>query len=281
MHDDCDTADRHGDRSMDHEPPRPDLRRLPSPGHPTNLDGAARSPSRGTCGSTDRWMELLRTARRPTDMTRPVSIRVLLADNHPVYCEGLAEALKSTSDLQLVAVCAGGEEAYDAILELHPHVAVLDQRMPDLEAWEVVARLRENGSATRVLVLSAFAELDLVRKTLEAGAAGYLTKDADREAICAAVRRVADGEIVLGPELQGVVVEHLRGVAARERSTLSNRELEILEMAAEGLTVAAMAKRLYLSPATVKTHLNHVYEKLDVRERAGAVAEGMRRGLLR
>lgn len=211
-----------------------------------------------------------------------MALRVLLAENHPIFREGLVDAFERAEDIEVVAVCEAGEDAYAKIIELRPDVAVLDQRMPDLEAWQILERLdAQEGVMTKILVLSAFAETDVVARSFEAGAAGYLTKDSAREVILDAAHRVAAGEVVLGPELQGVVVGHLRTAAARARAVLSDRELQILTLVAEGLSVPRMAERLYLSQATVKTHLNHIYEKLDVSDRAAAVAEGMRRGLVR
>jgi two-component system nitrate/nitrite response regulator NarL len=154
-------------------------------------------------------------------------------------------------------------------------------RMPGLRGLEVVEALARDGSPTRVLVLSAAVESSLVYAAVAAGAAGYWSKDAERDAICDAIAAVARGERVLDPSLQSGVFSEIH---AREvdtgRPVLTSREHEILLLIAAGKTAPAIGGELYLSTATVKTHLAHLYEKLGVGDRAAAVAEAMRRGLL-
>ncbi len=154
-------------------------------------------------------------------------------------------------------------------------------RMPGLRGLEIVEALTRDGSPTRVLVLSAALESSLVYAAVAAGAAGYWSKDAEREAICDAIAAVGRGERVLDPILQsGVVSEiHAREVDSA-RPVLTAREHEILLCIAQGKSAPAIGAELYLSTATVKTHLSHLYEKLGVSDRAAAVAEAMRRGLL-
>jgi two-component system nitrate/nitrite response regulator NarL len=210
--------------------------------------------------------------RRPT---------VLIADDHPLYREGLARAVSARADLELVGEATDGRAALEQIQQLAPDVAVLDMRMPGLRGLEVVEALTRDGSSTRVLVLSAAVESSLVYAAVAAGAAGYWSKDADRDAICDAIAAVARGERVLDPSLQSGVFSEIH---AREvdggRPVLTSREHEILRCIAQGKTAPAIGTELYLSTATIKTHLAHLYEKLGVNDRAAAVAEAMRRGLL-
>jgi two-component system nitrate/nitrite response regulator NarL len=208
-------------------------------------------------------------------------VRVLIADDHPVFRDGVAAALRRQDDFELVAECDTADEAAARIRELDPDVAVLDNRMPGSATRDVIAALTADGVRTRVLVLSAHDDAENVGAALEAGAAGYLTKDSDRSVICDGVRRVARGETVIGNEVQAALAERLRtAAAAPARALLTEREQQMLEFLAAGKSAPAIAAELYLSPTTVKTHLGNLYEKLGVSDRAAAVAEAMRRGLL-
>src|SRR4051812_48134203 len=206
---------------------------------------------------------------------------VVIADDHPLYREGLARAISMRPDLELIGEATDGRAALAYIQQLAPDVAVLDMRIPGLRALDIVEALTRDGSPTRVLMLSAATESSLVYAAVAAGAAGYWSKDAERDTICDAIAAVARGERVLDPGLQsGLFGEiHAREVDS-ERPVLTDREHEILLLIADGKSAPAIGDQLYLSTATVKTHLGHLYEKLGVSDRAAAVAEAMRRGLL-
>lgn len=208
-------------------------------------------------------------------------VTVIIADDHPLYREGLARAVSLRPELELVGEAREGREALELIRRLTPDVAVLDLHMPGLEGIDVVEAAKRDQIVTRVLMLSAVVDSALVYRAVAAGAAGYWSKDAERTVICDAIAAVARGESVLDPSLQaGVFGEiHSREVDD-ERPVLTEREREILGLIARGMTAPAIGKELFLSPATVKTHLGHLYEKLGVGDRAAAVAEAMRRGLL-
>jgi two-component system nitrate/nitrite response regulator NarL len=209
-------------------------------------------------------------------------IRVLIADDHPIYLDGLAAAIGRTDDLELVATCRDGVEALERIKVDAPDVAVLDLRMPRLDATAVLEELAPaEGSACRVLVLSVHVGAGEVHECVSLGAAGYLAKDTDRAEICEAIRAVAQGRVVLSSDAQAAMAAELQQRRAAEREQLSGREREILDLLAVGASAPDIAARLYLSTATVKTHLHNLYRKLDVSDRAAAVAEGMRRGLIR
>ena len=173
-----------------------------------------------------------------------------------------------------------GREALAEIRRLQPDVAVLDLRMPELDALQVLSAVRRDGLGTRVVLLSAFLEGALVFHAVAAGAAAYLSKDADRRQVCDAIAAVARGETVLDPDAQAGIAGEVRVRGRVERPALTPRELEILVYVAEGRGAPEIAGLLHLSPATVKGHLQSIYEKLGVSERAAAVAEAMRRGLL-
>jgi two-component system, NarL family, nitrate/nitrite response regulator NarL len=209
------------------------------------------------------------------------STRVLIADDHPVYLDGLAAAIERAGDLELTATCRNGEEALTQIRDSSPDVAVLDLRMPRLTARAVLAELQEDGGLPcQVLVLSVHVEGDDIHECLSLGAAGYVAKDADRSEICDAIRSVAAGRTVLSTEALGSMAAALQQRRATQPGLLTARETEILALLATGASAPEIAGELHLSPATIKTHLHNLYSKLGVSDRAAAVAAGIRRGLI-
>jgi two-component system nitrate/nitrite response regulator NarL len=208
-------------------------------------------------------------------------VRVLVADDHPIYREGIVRAVKERPDLELVGEAAEGRTALDWIRQLDPDVAVLDIRMPGLDGTQVLGAIRRDGLEAEVLFLSAFMEPALAFSTIAAGARGYLSKEASRQEICDAIVAVARGGTAYAPEVQEGLQSAVRDRGLSEEApSLTDREHQVLRLVAEGLTAPQIGRRIHLSPATVKTHLRTLYEKLGVSDRAAAVAEGMRRGLL-
>jgi two-component system, NarL family, nitrate/nitrite response regulator NarL len=205
---------------------------------------------------------------------------VLVADDHPLYREAVARAVRSRPEFRLVGEAADGREALDAIRAEEPDVAVLDVEMPSLRGVEIAEALRRDGAATRVILLSAHLESETVYDAVAGGVAAYLSKAAPGERICDAIAAVARGEVVLPGEVQAGLAAAIRLRADPDRPALSAREQEVLGLIAEGLTAPAVGRELHLSTATVKSHLRTLYEKLGVSDRAAAVAEAMRRGLL-
>jgi two-component system, NarL family, nitrate/nitrite response regulator NarL len=195
-----------------------------------------------------------------------------------VFREGLVRAVAARAEMELAGEAVDGRAALDAIQASLPEVALVDLRLPVLDGIAVVRAVVRDGLATRVVILSAYDDAELVWAALEAGAAGYLTKDARREEITDGVMAAARGETVLAPSLAGALAGEVRRRAGTP--VLTSREREALDGLARGLSAPAIARELVLSTATVKTHLQHLYEKLGVSDRAAAVAEAMRRGLL-
>lgn len=213
-------------------------------------------------------------------MSGPPRVRLYLADDHPLYLEGLARAVRERPDLELVGEGHDGRQALSDLRRLRPDVAVLDVRMPGLGGPEVLEAVRRDGSATRIIFLSAYSDPRTIYAAIADGAAGYLVKEADRETILDTVAAVSRGEVVLSPELQKDLAGQIRLRETRDATGLTAREMQVLREIAEGRSAPEIADRLILSTSTVKSHLQSIYEKLGVSDRAAAVAVGMRRRLL-
>lgn len=208
------------------------------------------------------------------------AITVLLAEDHAVVREATAEIIDHQSDMCVVGQAGTGEEAVRLARQLRPDVVVMDIAMPQLNGLEATSRILAECPRSRVLVLTAREEGDYVIRLLQAGALGYLRKTAALDELLEAIRCVARGESVLPPEIASVVVRHLagEGSAEPEAAPLTGRELEVLELAAQGLTNYEIAQRLIISVRTVEAHLTHVYNKMGVASRTEAVVRAMQRG---
>ncbi|MCK2243385.1 MULTISPECIES: response regulator transcription factor [unclassified Crossiella] len=204
-------------------------------------------------------------------------IRLLIVDDHPIVRNGLAVAFGAEPDIEVVGEAANGLEAVELAARVPADVALMDLRMPELDGVQAIRRLREQHPELRVLVLTTFDTDSDVLPAIEAGATGYLLKDAPPEELLKAVRAASRGESVLAPTVAGRLIGQVRKPA---RGALSKRELEVLTLVAGGATNREAARRLFISEASIKTHLLHIYAKLDVRDRAAAVGEAYRRGLL-
>lgn len=207
-------------------------------------------------------------------------VRVVVVDDHPFFRDGLTRGLVNSGRVDVVGEAENGREALELITELRPDVAVVDYQMPDLTGLQVLSAIVRDGLPTRVLMLSAVVESSVVYSSVEAGAAGYLSKDARRQEIVDAVLAVSRGRTVVPPELAAGLVSQIRMRAEPNRPILSPRELEVLRGFARGLSVPELGKELFLGTSTVKTHAQRLYQKLGVSDRAAAVAEGMRQGLV-
>jgi two-component system nitrate/nitrite response regulator NarL len=208
------------------------------------------------------------------------SLRVLIADDHPLFLFAIAHSVNSRPELELVAQARTGREAIAAALDTQPDLAVLDVEMPDLGGLEVLKAFSREGLTTRVLFVSGNLDAQISYDLIEAGAAGVLDKSAMPDQIGDALVRISQGETVLAPTVQSALMRAVRDRRDRPQVVLSPREGEVLRFLAAGLSAPQIARELHLSPSTIKTHLQRLYERLEVSDRAAAVAEGMRRGLI-
>jgi two-component system nitrate/nitrite response regulator NarL len=204
----------------------------------------------------------------------------VVAHRHPLYREAVTRAVKLRPELELVAEAGDGRGALAAIAADEPDVALIDRALAGLTAEQVLNAVGRDQIGTRVVIIAADPEPELVYSAIAKGAAGYLTKDADASELCEAISAVARGRTVLAAQLQAGIAGEIRLRAVHERPFLSDRESEILKLVADGLTAPEIGRRIHLSTATIKTHLQHLYDKLGVSERAAAVAVAMRRGLV-
>jgi two-component system nitrate/nitrite response regulator NarL len=207
-------------------------------------------------------------------------VRVVVADDHPLYRDGVVRALAASGRVEVVAEAEDGRAALEEIRNHQPDVALLDYRLPELDGVEVTHAIIRDGLPTRVLLVSAFTDSGLVYNALQAGVGGYIAKDARREQIVDAVLACARGETVLPPELASGIASEIRLRATSDAPILTDREAQILRLIASGKSLPAIAKELFLGVTTVKSHTQHLYAKLEVSDRAAAVAEAMRRGLI-
>lgn len=204
-------------------------------------------------------------------------ISVLIVDDHPVVRSGLQALLGAEPSLAVVGTAASGAEALELAGTLRPDVVLCDLRLGEgIDGVGVTAALRERRDPPAVLILTTYDNDSDIARAVLAGAAGYLLKDAEPDAIVAGIADAAAGRLVLSQDLQGRVVDRLvQGVPA-----LSERELDVLRLVAEGLSNKEIARRLFISEGTVKTHLVHAFAKLDADSRTAAVAAARRHGLL-
>ncbi|MDT5072874.1 MAG: two-component system, NarL family, nitrate/nitrite response regulator NarL, partial [Mycobacterium sp.] len=207
-------------------------------------------------------------------------VRVVVGDDHPLFRDGVVRALTSSGTIDVVAEADDGVSALAAIREHGPQVALLDYRMPGLDGAQVAAAVRRDELPTRVLLISAHDESAIVYSALQEGATGFISKESSRSELIDAVLSCAKGRDVVAPNLAAGLVGEIQRRNDSDTPTLSAREREVLGYIANGQTIPAMAKEMFLAPSTVKTHVQRLYEKLGVGDRGAAVAEAMRRGLL-
>lgn len=204
-------------------------------------------------------------------------IRVLVADDHPIVRGGIVALLESADDLSVVGEASTGLQAVELAFEHEPDIVLMDLQMPELSGAEATALILEQRPGIRVIVLTTYESDSAILQAIEAGASGYLLKAAPAGEILAGIRSVAAGDVALAPSIAAMLVNRVKAPAG---PTLSARETEVLALVAQGKSNPAIAQALFVSEATVKTHLLHVFEKLNVSDRTRAVTKAMELGLL-
>ena len=207
-------------------------------------------------------------------------IRVLVADDHPIVRAGIVGLLSAAVDIDVVGEAVDGLDAVRLAAELQPDLVLMDLRMPALDGAEATARIIDARPTAKVLVLTTYETDEHILGAIEAGASGYLLKAAPEAEILAGVRSVVAGETVLAPSIAAKLVSRVRQDATSAAPSLSPRELEVLRLVAAGRSNPEIARALFIGEATVKTHLLHVFEKLEVNDRTRAVTRAMELGLL-
>jgi NarL family two-component system response regulator LiaR len=212
-------------------------------------------------------------------------IKVIIADDHVLFREGTRNLIEQEKDMEVVGEASNGEEAIQQVTELHPHVVLMDIAMPKVNGIEATRKIKANHPATAVLILTAYDNDQYIVALLEAGAAGYLLKNVSGSDLVNAIRAVYAGEAILDPSIAQKVFSRF-GAAGQESGELtqlgevSEREMEILRLAAKGMSNQDIAGKLFLSRRTVQAHLGNIFRKMDVGSRTEAVLQALRKGWL-
>jgi DNA-binding NarL/FixJ family response regulator len=210
-----------------------------------------------------------------------MTIRALIVDDHPVTRDGLRTALELSDDVAIVGEAGTGEEAVERATELHPDIVFMDVRMPGIGGIEATRAIRENSPDTRVILFTVDESRSAISEAIQAGVSGYLLKDASAEELVDAAKHALEGKAVIHPQLTRAFIEEVQLAEKRpDVAPLSRRETEILQKVAYGATTKEVARDLDISPHTVKTHLERIFEKLGANDRAQAVAIAIRSGIV-
>ncbi|WP_327401200.1 response regulator transcription factor [Streptomyces sp. NBC_01288] len=213
-------------------------------------------------------------------MSDELLISLLIVDDHPVVRDGLRGMFESAPGFRVLGEASNGVEAVERAADLDPDVILMDLRMPGGAGVDAIRELTRRAARAKVLVLTTYDTDSDTLPAIEAGATGYLLKDAPRDELFTAVRAAAEGRTVLSPAVASRLVSAVRGPQAPGNEPLSAREREVLVLVAKGTSNREIARELFISEATVKTHLTHLYGKLGVKDRAAAVAVAYDRGIL-
>jgi DNA-binding NarL/FixJ family response regulator len=211
-----------------------------------------------------------------------VAIRVAIADDHSLVRQGLRRYLETAEGIDVVGEASNGKELLVLVEETAPEIALVDIRMPEMDGLEAAREIRDRFPDVGVIMLSAYDDRQFVVEAVRSGARGYVLKARDAEHLIQTVRLVASGNMVIDPQLVVALAEELSDAKEKDRKadTLTAREVEVLQLLAFGHTNRDIAEKLFISPDTVKTHLEHIFEKLGASDRTAAVAEALRRRLI-
>lgn len=205
-------------------------------------------------------------------------IKIIIADDHPVVRSGLRALLASQSDFEIVDEANNGEEAIKLAISLVPDLILMDLQMPIVDGLGAIKLIRDKLPKANILVLTTYGTDSDILPALEAGATGYLLKDTPPEQLFQAIRNAARGEMALAPRVAEKVTQRLM---SSSKNTLSSREIEVLELASQGNSNKAIAKKLFITEATVKSHFVHIFSKLGVVDRTAAVTEAVKKKIIK
>lgn len=207
-----------------------------------------------------------------------MTIKIIVADDHPVVRSGLRALLSSQPDFEIVGEANNGEEAAKLAISLAPDLILMDLQMPIVDGFGAIQLIRDKLPQANILVLTTYDTDSDILPALKAGAIGFLLKDTPPEQLFQAIRSAASGEMALGPRVAEKVTQRLTNSS---KNALSSREIEVLELAAQGNTNKAIAKKLFITEATVKSHFVHIFSKLGVTDRTGAVTEAVKKKIIK
>ncbi len=207
-------------------------------------------------------------------------MKILIVDDHPVTRQGLRSALGSSKEVEVVGEASSGDEAVEAVKQLQPHVVFMDVRMPGMSGIEATKEIREASPDTKVILFTVEESRAAIADAIRAGVSGYLLKDVSAGELIQAAKLALEGKAVIHPTLTRAFIEEVQYVEQRPETPLSRRESQILQKVAYGATTKEVAHDLQISPHTVKTHLERIFEKLGANDRAQAVAIALRKGLV-
>jgi DNA-binding NarL/FixJ family response regulator len=206
------------------------------------------------------------------------SIRILISDDHPVVRAGLRGMINGEPGFEVIGEAENGKEAIALTGELKPDIILMDLRMPEMDGVTAIGHIKADYPHINILVLTTYeSDADILR-AIETGATGYLLKDTPREELFGAIRMVAEGKSPLDPGVATRIMQRIRG---SDEEGLSTREIEVLELVARGTSNKEIAKQLWVSETTVKSHMLHIFDKLGVTDRTAAVTAALKRGIIR
>lgn len=211
------------------------------------------------------------------------SMKVLIADDHPVVREGISAMLNRQPDIEVVGEAENGRECVEKTRELRPDIVLMDLRMPEMDGVEAMRQIAATNPEVRFIVLTTYDNDEYIFKGIEAGARAYLLKDSPREELFKAIRAVHRGESLIQPAVAGKVLDRFAELSRQVQApeALSDREVEVVKLIAEGTANKEIAVSLHISESTVKTHIQTIFQKLGVSDRTGAVTQAIRKGIIR
>ena len=211
------------------------------------------------------------------------SMKILIADDHPVVREGISAMLNRQPDIEVVGEAENGRECVEKTRELRPDIVLMDLRMPEMDGVEAMRQIAATNPEVRFIVLTTYDNDEYIFKGIEAGARAYLLKDSPREELFKAIRAVHRGESLIQPVVAGKVLDRFAELSRQVQApeALSDREVEVVKLIAEGTANKEIAVSLHISESTVKTHIQTIFQKLGVSDRTGAVTQAIRKGIIR